>query len=78
MVGKIKNKTVGAAIKNLLEAKNVFLFLSVDDNSGHKKTKGVNKNVVAAITHDEIRWLESKVKIIEQELINLLTNLLWI
>ena len=32
-----------------------FFSFSVDDNSGHKKTKGVNKNVVAAITHDEIR-----------------------
>ena len=52
----------------------------VDDNSKHKKAKGVNKNNVATISHNEykdvfwiknvsgIQWIGSKVKIIELEL----------
>ena len=49
----------------------------VDDDSEHKKEKGVNKNVVGTISHNEhknvllnknvwdIQWIGFKVKIIE-------------
>ena len=32
----------------------IYLYL-VDDNSVHKKAKGVNKNVVATISHNEYK-----------------------
>ena len=45
----MKNETGGVATG--LETK-MYSFL-VDDSSGHKKSKGVNRNVVATITHGE-------------------------
>ena len=34
----------------------MYSFL-VDDNSEHKEAKGVNKNVVAAISHNEYKYV---------------------
>ena len=44
----LKDKTTGDAIKK--PKKKTFL---IDDNSDHKKVKGMNKNVVAAIFHNK-------------------------
>ena len=49
MVGKTKDETAGVTIEKFVGLKpNIYLYL-VDDNSKHKKTNSVNKNVVAAI-----------------------------
>ena len=49
MVGKTKDETAGVTIEIFVGLKpKIYLYL-VDDNSKHKKTKSVNKNVVAAI-----------------------------
>ena len=53
MVGKMKHETAGVTIEEFVGLKpKTYLYL-VDDNSDHKKVKGVNKNVVAIITHNE-------------------------
>ena len=52
-IGKTKDETGCAAIEEFVGLKpKMFLFL-VDDNSEHKKAKGVNKNVFAGISHNE-------------------------
>ena len=38
----------------VLRLKNLYWFL-VDENSKYKKAKGVNRNVVASISHDEYK-----------------------
>ena len=54
VIGKMKQQTGGAAIEELvgLEPK-MYSFLV--DNNGHKKAKGVNKSVVAIISHNEYK-----------------------
>ena len=55
VVGKMKDKTGGAAIKEFGGLKlNMHLFL-VDVSSEHKKAKCVNKTVVATISHGEYK-----------------------
>ena len=51
----MKDKTGGVAIEefNRLKTK-MYLFL-VDNNSEHKKAKGVNGNVVATISNNEYK-----------------------
>ena len=51
VVGKMKDETAGVTIKEFVELKPKMYSYLVDDNSEHKKTKGVNKNV--AISHNE-------------------------
>ena len=52
VIGKMKDETGGVAIKEFLELKpKMYSFLG--DNSEHKKTKGVNKNVVATVSCNE-------------------------
>ena len=76
-IGKMNNETAGVAIEEFVGLKpNWFL---VDDSSKHKKSKGVIKNVVATISHNEYKYVllnnkclrhslnKSKVKIIEWE-----------
>ena len=77
MVGKTKDETTGVTIEKFVGLKpKIYLYL-VDDNSKHKKTKCVNKNVVAAIGQMnikmfcwkrnvwDIQWIGFKVKIVE-------------
>ena len=46
-VGKMKDETAGAATEEFVRVKsNIYLYL-VDDNSEHKKAKGINKNFAA-------------------------------
>ena len=52
VIEKVKDETGGAAIEEFVELKaKIYSFLV--DNNEHKKVKGVNKNVVATISHNE-------------------------
>ena len=53
VVGNKKDKTVGVAIEKFVGLKPKIYSYLVNDNSEHKNVKGVNKNVVAAISHIE-------------------------
>ena len=55
VIGKMKDETGGVAIEEFGGLKpKMYLFL-VGDNSEHKKTKDVNKNVVVTISHNEYK-----------------------
>ena len=51
VVGKMKDETGGVVIEEFFGLKPKIYSLLVDDNSEHKKTKGMNKDVVATISH---------------------------
>ena len=52
----MKDETGGVAINEFVGLKpKMYLFL-MDDSREHKKAKGVNKNVVATISHDEYKY----------------------
>ena len=55
MVGKIEDETVGAATEEFVGLKQKMYLYLVDGNSKHKKVKGLNKKVVATISHNEYR-----------------------
>ena len=55
VVGKIKDETGGVAIKKFIGLKQNMNSFLVDDSSENKKTKGVIKNVVATINHNEYK-----------------------
>ena len=52
VVGKMKGETAGIVIEEFAELKPKMYSYLVDDNSEHKKAKGVNKNPVATISHN--------------------------
>ena len=55
VVGKKKYENPGAAIKEFVGLKpKIYLYL-VDDNSEHKKAKGINKNIVATISYSKYK-----------------------
>ena len=55
VIGKMKDETGGVATEEFGGLKpKMYLFL-VGDNKEHKKTKDVNKNVVATISHNEYK-----------------------
>ena len=51
----MKDETAGVAIKEFVEGKPKMYSYLVDDNIKDKKAKGVNKNVVATISHNEYK-----------------------
>ena len=52
----MKDETAGVAIEGFVGLKpNMYLFCMADNNSKHKKEKGLNKNVVATVSHDEYK-----------------------
>ena len=51
----MKDETAGVAIEEFVGLKPKMYLYLVDDNSEHKKTKGVNKNVVATISYNEYK-----------------------
>ena len=53
MVGKMKDETSGVANDEFVKLKPKIYSYLVDDNSEHKKVKGVSKNVLATISHIE-------------------------
>ena len=55
VIGKMKGETGDVAIKELFRLKPKMYLYLVDDNSEHKKATGVNKNIVATITHNEYK-----------------------
>ena len=55
VVGKVKDKTPSVAIKEFVGLKPKMYSHLVNDNSEHKKAKGVNRNVVATISYNEYK-----------------------
>ena len=55
--GKMKDKTAGVAIEEFVGFEPKMYSFLVEDNSKHKKAKGVNWNVVATISHNEFKDL---------------------
>ena len=66
----MNDETAGVAIKEFVGLKPKTYSYLLADNTENKKAKGINKNVVVRISHNEIQWLGFKVKIIEKELLN--------
>ena len=50
VIGKMKDETAGVVIEEFVGLKPKMYSYLVDDNSEHKKAKGVNRNVVATIS----------------------------
>ena len=55
MVGKMKDETTDVVIEEFVGLKSKVYSYLVDDNREHKKTKGINKNVVATVSHNEYK-----------------------
>ena len=55
VIGKRKDETEGVAIEEFAGLKPKMYSFLVVDNSEHKKAKGVNRNVVATISHNEYK-----------------------
>ena len=53
MFMKIKDEVGGAATEQFFGLKAKMYSFLVNDSSEHKKANGVNKNVVARISHNE-------------------------
>ena len=49
----MKGETAGVVTEEFVGLKSKIYSFLVDDNSEHKKTKDVNKNIVATISHNE-------------------------
>ena len=50
--GKVKRETAGVAIKEFVRLNLKMYSYLVNENSDHKKAKGENRNVLAAISHN--------------------------
>ena len=48
-------KPVVLRLKNLLDWRQRYIRFLVDDNSEHKKGKGVNRNIFVTITHNKYK-----------------------
>ena len=55
VVDEIKDETGGVAIKEFVGLKPKMYSFLVDDSSEHRKAKGINKNVVEIISHNEYK-----------------------
>ena len=55
VVGKIKDKTAGGAVKEFVGLKPKMYLILVDDSSEYKKAKSVNKYIVATKSHNEYK-----------------------
>ena len=51
----MKVETAGVVIEEFIQLKPKMCSYLEDDNSEHKKAKGVSRNVVAAISHNEFK-----------------------
>ena len=51
----MKNETIDVVIEGFVGFKQKMYSYLVDDNREHKKVKGVNKSVVATISHNECK-----------------------
>ena len=66
-MGKMKEKTGGVAIEEFVELKPKVYLLLVYNNE-HKKAKGVNKNVVVTISHNEYKGVLLKNKCVRHSM----------
>ena len=55
VVRKMKYETVGVAIEEFVGLKSKMYSYLVNDNSEHKKAKGVDRNVFVTISHNEYK-----------------------
>ena len=55
VIVKMKDEITGVAIEEFVGLKPRMYSYLVDDNSEHKQTKKVNKNIVAAISHNKYK-----------------------
>ena len=55
VIGKMKDQTFGVAIEKSIELVPKMYSYLVNDNSEHKKAKGVNRSVVGTICHNEYK-----------------------
>ena len=53
VVGKMKDETASAAIEEIVGLKPNMYSQLLNDTSMHKKAKGVNRNIVVTISHNE-------------------------
>lgn len=51
----MKYETAGVVIEEFVQLKPKMCSYLEDDNSEHEKAKGVNRNVIAAISHNEFK-----------------------
>ena len=58
VVGKMKDETDGVMVEEFVGLKPKINLYLVDDDSECKKAKGINKNVVATISHNEYKDVE--------------------
>ena len=68
VVGKMKNETAGVAIREFVGLKPRMYSFLVDDSSDHRKAKGVKKNVVAKISHNECKYVLLNNKCLKQSM----------
>ena len=54
-IGKMKDETGGVVIEEFVGLKAKMYSFLVDDNSEHKKAKGMNKTVVTTVGHNEYK-----------------------
>ena len=57
VIGKIKDESGGVAMEERVRLKPGTYSVLVDDNSEHKKAKGVNRNNAAIISHNEYKYV---------------------
>ena len=55
VIGKMKDERAGVAIEKFIRLKPKMYSNLVDDNSEHRKAKGVNRNTVATISHNKYK-----------------------
>ena len=55
VIEKIKNETRSVATEEIFGLKPKMYSFLLDDNNKHKKTKDVNENVIAAISHNQYK-----------------------
>ena len=54
-IGKMKDETSGVVIEEFVRLKPKMYSFLVDNNTEHKKAKGMNRNVDATISHNEYK-----------------------
>ena len=55
VIGKMKDETDSVVMEEFVGLKPKMYSFLVDDNSEHKKVKGLNRNVVATISHNKYK-----------------------
>ena len=53
VIGKMKDETGGIMIEEFVRLKSKIYSFMVSDNNEHKKSKQVNRNVIATKSHNE-------------------------